>query len=133
MMNKKLIVLGIIVLILLFTGFLAFEKYYGSLKSEVPGKWDLSSGEGCFTEVRFFGSGDTRTIKMYEGPEDDRTAYNGKYTLDGDEAHVELIKGEEIVSFDMMIDQIDEKNLHLTYDIDGEAYDCAYIHGVVEK
>lgn len=132
--NKKLIVIGIIVLVLVFTGFVAFEKYFGSLKSEVPGKWDLISGDdGCFTEVRFFGSGESKSLKLYEGPEDDRISYNGKYDIEDDLASVELIKGEEIMSFTMEIDQVSTDELNIDYHIDDETYICEYEHGVVEK
>lgn len=135
-MQRKLVVIAIIIGFFAITGFIAFEKYFGSFKSEIPGKWEVASGEGCFEQVRFFGgAGKSKTIKLY-ADEDGTETYNGKYSIEGDVIHAEVMDGEEEISLEMTfeqtkekVDRVVERQLDLVYEWQGEQYTCIYKQG----
>lgn len=125
-MKRKLIVIAIIIGFFAITGFIAFEKYFGSFKSEIPGKWEISSGEGCFTQVRFFGgAGQNKTIKLYNITDSDTTTYNGKYHTEGDVIFAEIMKDDAKAQMEMTYALTDEQ-LTLAYDWEGESLQCTY-------
>lgn len=128
-MKKKLAVILVIIGFLAFTSFIAFEKYFGTFKSEIPGKWEVTSGEGCFTQVRFFGgAGQQKTIKLYDITDDRTTTYNGKYETEGNAITAEVMKDDAKTVIDMTYEQTEDK-LDLTYTWEGETLECSYLHG----
>lgn len=106
----------------------AGEKYYGSFKSEIPGKWEVKNGEGCFEQVRFFGgAGKHKTLKLYED-EDGETTYNGKYHIEDDVIIAEVMVDDAPQAMEMGYGQTDEL-LQLSYTWQDEAYECTYEQG----
>lgn len=128
-MKRRLIVIAIIIGFLAMTGFIGFGKYFGSFKSEIPGKWEVTSGDGCFTQVRFFGGAEeNKTIRLYEVTDSETTIYHGKYHTEGNTIFAELMADDVQAQIEMTYEQTDEA-LTLAYDWEGESLQCTYEQG----
>lgn len=125
MMKRKLVVIAIVIGFFAITGFIAFEKYYGSFKSEIPGKWEVKNGDGCFSQVRFFGgAGKNKTIKLYDST-DGMTTYNGKYHTEDDRIIAEVMQDDTVIPLEMTY-QLSEEQLQLSYEWQGTSFECTY-------